>query len=114
LPKPSYTINTLTYLQEKHPGREFLIIMGADGLRTFHRWRNADILEKNYHRLVYPRPGISMDEIDKHKNLSVVDAPMVEISSSFIRKAISEGKDIRYFLPAKVYQYIIDMHFYEK
>ncbi|SRR6056297_131845 len=114
MPKPSYTIDTLTYLSEKQPGREFVMIMGADGLKNFHRWKNADLLEKQYHRYVYPRPGAEIENIGEQKNITFVDAPLMEISSSFIRKAISEGKDIRYFLPPKTYTYIKDMHFYEK
>ncbi len=114
MPKPSYTIDTLTYLGEKYPGREFYLIMGADGLRNFHRWKHADLLEKNYHRLVYPRPGVSCEDLYKHKNLTVMEAPLMEISSSFIRESIRNGKDVRYFLPEKTYIYIREMHFYEK
>jgi nicotinate-nucleotide adenylyltransferase len=114
LPTPSYTIDTLTYLKEKQPNREFYIIMGSDGLKNFHKWKNADILAEQYPRLVYPRPGFSKEEILSHKNTTLVDAPLMEISSSFIRKAIRNEKDIRYFLPEKTYKYIVDMHFYER
>lgn len=114
MPKPSYTIDTLAYMAEKHPNREFIMIMGADGLKNFHRWKNADLLEKHYHRLVYPRPGVDCENIYKHKNITLMDAPLIEISSSFIRKAIREGKDMRHFLPPKTYTYIREMHFYEK
>ena len=113
MPTPSYTIDTLTYLKEKQPYREFCIIMGADGLKNFHKWKNAALLADNYHRLVYPRPGISKEDILCHKNTTLVDAPMMEISSSFIRKAIRNEKDIRHFLPEKSYKYIKDKHFYE-
>lgn len=114
MPQPSYTIDTLTYLKEKQPHREFRIIMGADGLRNFDKWKNAGVLTENYHRLVYPRPGVSEAEILSHKNVTLVDAPMMDISSSFIRRAIRSEKDVRYFLPEKTYQYIRDMHFYER
>lgn len=114
MPIPSFTIDTLTYLKEKQPYREFCIIMGSDGLKNFHKWKNADILAEQYPRLVYPRPGFSKEEILSHKNTSLVDAPLMEISSSFIRKAIRNEKDIRYFLPEKTYKYIVDMHFYER
>ncbi|MCF8226369.1 MAG: nicotinate-nucleotide adenylyltransferase [Bacteroidales bacterium] len=114
MPKPSYTIDTLTYLEEKHPKREFLMIMGSDGLRNFHRWKNASLLQEKYHRLVYPRPGMTCDEISTHSNITLMDAPLMEISSSFIRDSIKEGKDVKYFLPPKTYQYIKEMHFYEK
>lgn len=114
MPRPSYTIDTLTYLSEKHPSREFVLIMGSDGLKNFHRWKNADLIEQHYHRLVYPRPGMTKEMIEKQKNITLMDAPLMEISSSFIRKAISEGKDMRHFLPPKTYAYIREMHFYAK
>jgi nicotinate-nucleotide adenylyltransferase len=114
MPRPSYTIDTLTYLGEKQPNREFCIIMGSDGLKSFHKWKNADLLAEQYPRLVYPRPGFSKEEILIHKNTTLVDAPLMEISSTFIRKAIRDEKDIRYFLPEKTYKYIVDMHFYER
>jgi nicotinate-nucleotide adenylyltransferase len=114
MPIPSFTIDTLTYLGEKYPDIEFLLIMGADGLKTFQKWKHADIIEKKYHRLVYPRPGIPEDYYREHRNITVVKAPMMEISSSFIRDSIKKGKDLRYFLPEKTYQYIREMHFYEK
>jgi len=114
MPRPSYTIDTLTYLSEKHPSREFVLIMGSDGLKHFHRWKHADLLEQRYHRLVYPRPGMTREMIKKQKNITLMDAPLMEISSSFIRQAISDGKDMRHFLPPKTYNYIREMHFYEK
>lgn len=114
LPTPSYTIDTMTYLEEKHPGMEFQLIMGADGLRTFHKWKHSDLIVKRYHRLIYPRPGIDLKKAVRIPNATLVDAPMMEISSSFIRKAIKEGKDVRHLVPARAYKYIREMHFYEK
>jgi len=114
LPTPSYTIDTLTYLQEKYPGREFQLIMGSDGLRTFHKWKNAGLIVEKYHRLIYPRPGIILDQATPIPNATIVDAPMMDISSSFIRKAIRNGKDVRHLVPAKAYIYMREMHFYEK
>lgn len=114
LPTPSYTIDTLAYLEEKHPSREFQLVMGADGLRTFHKWKHANLIVEKYHRLIYPRPGNDMEALARLPNATVVDAPLMEISSSFIRKAIKEGKDIRHLMPAKAYQYMREMHFYEK
>jgi len=114
LPTPSYTIDTLTYLEEKHPGREFQLVMGADGLKTFHKWKHADLIVKKYHRLIYPRPGESMDAYSELNNASLIEAPLMEISSSFIRKAIRDGKDMRHLVPAKAYQYMREMHFYEQ
>jgi len=114
LPTPSYTIDTLAYLEEKNPGRDFQLVMGADGLRTFHRWKHAELIAENYHRLIYPRPGIDMESVSLLPNATIVDAPLMEISSSFIRNAIREGKDVRHLMPAKAYQYMREMHFYEK
>jgi len=114
LPTPSYTIDTLVYLEEKNPGREFQLVMGADGLRTFHKWKHANLIVEKYHRLIYPRPGVDMNAVSGLPNATVVEAPMMEISSSFIRKAIREGKDIRHLVPSKAYLYMREMHFYEK
>ena len=114
LPTPSYTIDTLTYLEEKHPGREFQLVMGGDGLRTFHKWKHADLIVKKYHRLIYPRPGTDIEAALRLANATLVDAPMMEISSSFIRKAVKEGKDVRHLVPARAYTYMREMHFYEK
>lgn len=114
LPTPSYTIDTLAYLEEKHPGREFQLVMGADGLRTFHKWKNAELIARKYHRLIYPRPGTVSEAMAAIPNSTLVDAPLMEISSSFIRKAIKEGKDVRHLVPAKTYAYLREMHFYEK
>jgi nicotinate-nucleotide adenylyltransferase len=114
LPTPSYTIDTLAYLEEKHPRTEFQLVMGADGLKTFHKWKHADLIIEKYHRLIYPRPGIDLDTMSRIPNASVVEAPLMEISSSFIRNAIREGKDIRHLIPPKVYTYIREMHFYER
>jgi len=114
LPTPSYTIDTLTYLEEKYPGREFQLVMGADGLRTFHKWKHADLIVQKYHRLIYPRPGTDREMASQSPNATLVDAPMMDISSSFIRQAIKEGKDVRHLVPARAYTYMREMHFYEK
>ena len=112
MPKPSYTIDTLTWLKEKYPSHTFVILMGSDGLPAFNKWKNYRMIEEGYQRYVYPRPGYPVNP-DEHKNITVVDAPLLEISSSFIREAISNGKDLRYFLPEKVFDYILEMHFYQ-
>lgn len=114
LPTPSYTIDTLTYLEELNPGREFQLVMGADGLRTFHKWKHAGLIVEKYHRLIYPRPGTDIEMASRLPNATLVDAPMMEISSSFIRQAIKEGKDVRHLVPARAYSYMREMHFYEK
>ena len=114
LPTPSYTIDTLAYLEEKNPAHEFLLVMGADQLKTFRRWKNADLIAEKYHRLIYPRPGVDSVAIRSIPNATLVDAPLMEISSSFIRQAIKDGKDIRHLVPAPAYTYLREMHFYEK
>lgn len=114
LPRPSYTIDTLAYLEEKHPDKEFRLIMGADGLKTFHKWKHANLIVEKYHRLIYPRPGTDLSSLSTLPNATVVDAPQMEISSSFIRRAIGQGKDIRHLMPADAYRYMREMHFYEK
>ena len=114
LPTPSYTIDTLTYLEELNPGREFQLVMGGDGLRTFHKWKHAELIVQNYHRLIYPRPGTDPEIASRLPNATLVDAPMMEISSSFIRQSIKDGKDVRHLVPAKAYSYMREMHFYEK
>ena len=113
MPKPSFTIDTLTYLEEKNPGRAFQLVMGSDGLMTFHKWKQADLIEQKYHRLIYPRYGADLDSINLLPNTTLVDAPFMDISSSFIRDAIKAGKDIRHLVPPKAYHYMRDMHFYE-
>jgi nicotinate-nucleotide adenylyltransferase len=112
MPKPSYTVDTLTYLSDKYPNYEFNIIMGADNLKSFKKWKNWEIIVQNYKRLVYPRHGVSEDEVKEHDNIEIINAPKMEISSSFIRKAIKEDKKVRFFMPRQVFDYIDDMRFY--
>ncbi len=111
MPTPSYTIDTLAWLSEKHPGHDFVIIMGSDGLPAFPKWKNASEIQKNYPRYVYPRPGVIINTTGQ-KNLDIVDAPHIEISSSFIRKAIAEGKKVNHFLPPPAWKYLDEMNFY--
>lgn len=107
MPKPSFTIDTLTYLSEKHPKREFILLMGYDGLRTFHKWKNYEQIINQYHRYIYPRSNFDLTNFTEHKNITLLkDAPQIEISSSFIRNALKNGKNIRYFLNEKVYEFL--------
>ncbi len=114
LPQPSYTINTLTYLKEKFPKNEFALILGADNLENFRKWKNYEEILKQYQLYVYPRPDTDGGTLNKHPKVTLVNAPLMEISSTFIRQAIKEKKDVRYFLPDAVWQYIQEMHFYKK
>jgi nicotinate-nucleotide adenylyltransferase len=112
LPQPSYTIDTLTYISEQHPGKEFVVIAGSDTLPTLHKWKNYEQLLKQYQFYIYPRPGNGKSPFDQHPHIHFVNAPSVEISSSFIRDSIKAGKQMQYFLPAKVWEYIDRMGFY--
>ena len=114
MPQPSYTIDTLTRLQERHPNTDFYLICGMDNIESFKKWKNYEMILQYHHLMVYPRKGYSSNELVEHPSVTVVEAPEIEVSSTFIREAIGEGKDVRYFVPKEVYKYIIDMHFYEK
>ena len=114
MPQPSYTIDTLTRLQERHPNTDFYLICGMDNIECFKKWKNYEAILQYHHLMVYPRKGYSSNELVEHPSVTVVEAPEIEVSSTFIRNAIGEGKDVRYFVPKEVYQYIVDMHFYEK
>jgi len=114
LSKPSYTINTLAHLSEKFPEHQFSIIMGQDNLKTFARWKNYEELLKRYRIYVYPRPNVGPTEFDAHPNVHFTQAPMMEISSTFIREAIKDKKDVRFFLPHNVWEEIDLMNFYRK
>ena len=127
LPKPSYTITTLTYLQEKYSKHEFSLIMGEDNLRTFHKWYNHEVILEKHKLYVYPRVLTMQEEHEvktiahdllndyrSHKNVIICDdAPVMKVSSSFIRDAIKNGKDVRYLLTEPVYKYIDEMNFYK-
>ncbi|MFZ5430580.1 MAG: nicotinate (nicotinamide) nucleotide adenylyltransferase [Bacteroidota bacterium] len=112
LPKPSYTIDTLAHLSEKYPDHSFSIIMGSDNLVNFHRWKNYDQILRNYGILVYPRPGFDPQQAQIEDNYTLINAPLMEISSTFIREGIRQGRDLRHFLPPGVWDYIDKMGFY--
>ncbi len=114
MPRPSYTIDTLVRLSEKYPQNNFSLIMGSDNLDSFRKWKNSEAIVANYHRYIYPRPGTPQRLLENIPNATLVNAPLMDVSSSFVRQAIGEGRDVPFFLPAAVYQYIKDMHFYEK
>jgi nicotinate-nucleotide adenylyltransferase len=114
MPRPSYTIDTLTWLGEKYPNREFVLISGTDIFSSFHKWKNYKTILEFYAVYVYPRPGSSLGEYENHPSVKLFPAPLMEISSSFIRKGIKAKKNMRYWMPDKVYEYMQEMHFYEK
>ena len=108
MPKPSYTIDTLTYLQEKYPTYQFSLIMGEDNLATFHKWKNYEQILERAEILVYPRPNspATPQFLKEHPGITVVPAPLLDISATFIRKCLKEGKSTRYLLPEEVQDYI--------
>jgi nicotinate-nucleotide adenylyltransferase len=114
LSKPSYTINTLSHLGEQFPEHVFALIIGADILETFQEWKDYEQILQRYTLYVYPRLNHSGGELMKHPNIKFVQAPLMEISSTFIRESIRKKKDIRYMMPESVWDYIEEMHFYEK
>lgn len=114
LPQPNYTINTLTYLKEKHPSHEFSLIMGEDNLKGFHKWKNYELILEYHNIYVYPRisEGVIETRFNGHEKIHRVEAPIMEISSTMIRKAIKDGKNVKPLLPENVWQYLDDMNFY--
>jgi len=106
LPKPSYTIHTLVHLQEKHPDKEFRVIMGEDNLSNFTRWKNYRQILDHYGLYVYPRPGTQLSELRSHPNVTVVEAPLLDISATFIRERIRKGQSVRYLVPDAVEEMI--------
>ena len=116
LPQPNYTINTLTHLEEKYEDYQFSLIMGEDNLKSFHKWKNYDVILENYSIYVYPRTSQGKTDIqfDGHPKIHHVNAPIMEISSTFIRNSIKEGKNVRPLLPHLVWEYLDLMNFYKK
>ena len=116
LPQPNYTVNTLAYISEKYPEHIFNLIMGEDNLASFHKWKNYEVILENHDVYVYPRihtNSISKTQFDTHKKVHKIDAPIMEISSTFIRKGLANKKNMRALLPCKVWQYIDEMNFYK-
>ena len=122
LPKPSYTVDTLAHLREQYPEHQFALIMGEDNLRTFHKWKNYEVILERHQIYVYPRPitlaelnnevAPTKSEIHAHKNVIVTDSPMMQISSTVIRNNIQKGQSIQYLVTDPVRQYIDEMNFY--
>lgn len=111
LPQPSYTINTLNELKKRYKNRDFFLIIGSDNWNCFDKWYKKDELLNNHNIMIYPRPGYPITNRIAAKNIVFADqAPVLEISSTFIRKAIANNQDIRYFLHANVWQYMHNKH----
>jgi len=116
LSQPNYTVNTLVHLEEKYPDHDFSLIMGEDNLKSLHKWKNFEVLLQNHDIYVYPRLSAEKEDSDlkNHPKVHLINAPIVEISSTFIRKSIKEGKNIQPLLPSKVWEYIDHNNFYKK
>jgi nicotinate-nucleotide adenylyltransferase len=114
LPKPSFTIHTLVHLKEKHPNKEFKIIIGEDNLESFTKWKNHERILDDYGLYVYPRPGAKTSELKQHSNVKMVDAPLLDISATFIRSCIKKGQSVRYLVPDAVEEMIRDKKFYQE
>jgi len=115
LKQPNYTIDTLTYLFEKFPEHEFALIMGEDNLKSFHKWKNYELILENHNIYIYPRlsEGKVDSQFNNHPKVIKVNAPIMQLSSTFIRKGIKEGKNIKPMLPEHVWHYLDEMSFYK-
>jgi nicotinate-nucleotide adenylyltransferase len=112
MPKPSYTIDTLAVLSEKYPEHSFRLIMGGDNLEYFKKWKNSHKILELYGLLVYPRPGQVNVEFDKNENIEFINAPLMDISATFIRTAIKQGRSIKYLVPESVERHIENQGLY--
>ena len=115
MPRPSYTIDTLNTLQEKFPDDEFYLVTGADNWQIFDKWRNSEEILAKYHLLVYPRLGYEVNIPERLKDrVTLVDAPIIELSSTQIRERLANGQSVRYYVPDEVLGYIERNNLYSK
>ena len=113
LPRPSYTVDTLAFAREKYPNREFVLIMGGDNLATLHKWKNYEFLLREYQIYVYNRPGYDLGPLEFHDHVQVYHAPLLDISASYIRQQLRDGKSVQYLVPDKVYHYLEEVPIYK-
>ena len=113
LPTPSYTINTLTALSEQYPDFQFVFICGMDSLQNLKNWREYQKILDNYELLVFPREGYDGGDLINYPSVSVLKTPILEISSTFIRQCVKEGRDVRHFMPERAFLYMKQRRFYE-
>jgi nicotinate-nucleotide adenylyltransferase len=112
LPKPNYTIHTLVHLAEKHPDKEFKLIIGEDNLAGFTKWKNHERILQDYGLYVYPRPDVTKTDLVRHPNVNMIDAPKIDISATYIRNLIKHNQSIRYLVPDPVEALIRAKKFY--
>lgn len=113
LPKPSYTIDTLTYLKEKYPTHNFTVIMGSDSFTNLKNWKNYQLILRDYDIVIYNRPGFEINPESLNKRITILNAPLLEISATAIRKNIKEGKSIQYLVSEIVNKEISDTGYYK-
>ena len=106
LPQPSYTVDTLAFIKEKHPEKKFVLIMGGDNLKSLPKWKNYEYILEHHEVYVYKRPQYELGELQDHPHIKVFDAPLMEISASYIRKEIKEKRSVRYLVPDAVFEYL--------
>lgn len=112
MPQPSYTIDTLVRLKEQNPNNRYSLIMGSDNLNNLHKWKNYQQILEDYFIYVYPRKGVKIEK--RYDNIHLIEGvPKIDISASFIRESIKEGKDVSYLMPEKAWQYMDEMNFYK-
>ncbi|MDO3644884.1 MAG: nicotinate (nicotinamide) nucleotide adenylyltransferase [Mucilaginibacter sp.] len=114
LPQPSYTIDTLTYLKEKYPQHDFALIMGSDNLVSLPKWKNYKLILRDYQIFVYPRPGYENTDLATHPSVTITMTPLMELSATFIRKSLAEKKNVQYFVPDSVLNFIEAKNLYGK
>ena len=119
LPQPNYTVNTLAVLEEKYPDKEFCLIMGEDNVKSLHKWKNYEVILERYPIFIYPRISENLERdanliLEKKASVTLINAPIVELSSTFIRKNIAINKNIKPMLSKNVWHYIDEMNFYKK
>ncbi len=113
LPKPSYTVDTLAFLTEKHPDKTFALIMGGDNIASLHLWKNYEQLLANFDIYVYQRPGTELGPLETHPRVKVLEAPLLDISATYIRDCIRKGQSVRYLVPEPVFEYLKDNTLYK-
>jgi nicotinate-nucleotide adenylyltransferase len=114
LPRPSYTIDTMTYLVEKYPAHHYFIIIGSDSYVNLAKWKNSEVLCRDYQFIIYQRPGFEINHAVLPPNMQVTNAPLLGISSTLIRRLIKEKKSIRFMVPDKVYSELEQNGYYKK
>ena len=113
MPKPSYTIDTLTYLNEDNPDKDFVLIMGGDNLGTLHKWKNYEQILNHHQIYVYQRPNYELGDLATHPAIKIFEAPLMQISASYIRKCIRAGQSIQYVVTQPVFEYIASSSMYK-